>query len=116
MKFDQLYTLDTGKSGFKTIVIDFPEQHPLGKYSNGYEVSQMQYRTSCGGEVFPMHCAPCNQYIVYLSGEVEITTSSGEHRVFRAGDILYVTDTSGEGHMTHVLTPGHSLIIKETTK
>ncbi len=47
-----------------------------------------------------MHVAPHKQYVVILSGELEITTGQNETRRFKAGDILLAEDTTGHGHKT----------------
>jgi hypothetical protein len=40
--------------------------------------------------------------LVVLEGELEIRASDGERRTFRAGDVLYATDTNGKGHSSAV--------------
>jgi hypothetical protein len=44
------------------------------------------------------HPSPRRQLYVALEGEVEAWTSSGETRIFRAGDRVLMEDTSGKGH------------------
>lgn len=44
------------------------------------------------------HPSPRRQLFVVLEGEVEGWTSTGEKRVFRAGDRLLMEDTHGKGH------------------
>jgi hypothetical protein len=58
-----------------------------------------------------LHTAPKEQYIIYLKGTAEIEVTSGEKRIFGPGDILLVTDTTGKGHKTTILTEGVSLVI-----
>ncbi len=72
----------------------------------------MQFREFKGGLEFDYHVAPNAQYIIYLEGEVEVQTSSGEKRVFLPGDILLANDLSGRGHITRTLKPGKSIIVK----
>ena len=54
-----------------------------------------------GGE---WHPAPRRQFIIPLSGEMEFGASDGERRVFGPGDILLVEDTSGKGHISHMVS------------
>jgi hypothetical protein len=49
------------------------------------------------------HVAPQKQYIVLLDGKIEIETSLGERRIFKAEDVLLVEDTTGKGHKTRNL-------------
>ena len=51
-----------------------------------------------GGSALDWHTAPCNQYVVTLSGTLEFTTRDGESFVLRPGDILLASDTVGTGH------------------
>ena len=44
------------------------------------------------------HPSPRRQLFVVLEGEVEGWTSTGDTRIFRAGDRLLMEDTSGKGH------------------
>jgi quercetin dioxygenase-like cupin family protein len=52
------------------------------------------------------HPAPCRQYVIVLSGAVEVTVSDGERRVFHAGDVVLAEDTTGKGHITRMLGDG----------
>lgn len=52
------------------------------------------------------HCAPRRQFVVHLSGNVEIETSTGEKRLFPPGSVLLAEDTEGHGHITRNLGPG----------
>ena len=58
-----------------------------------------------------MHTAPQPQYIIYLEGEVEVSASGGETRRFKPGNVLFATDTEGEGHVSKMITKGKSAII-----
>ena len=44
------------------------------------------------------HPSPRRQLFVLLDGEVEGWTSTGDKRVFRAGECLLMEDTTGKGH------------------
>lgn len=44
------------------------------------------------------HPSPRRQLFVVLEGEVEGWTSTGDTRIFRAGDRVLMEDTSGKGH------------------
>jgi len=107
----RLYTNAQMKSDFEDVALEIDGQHPLGAYSKSFPVSTMQMREFDTGMRYDMHNAPRSQYIVYLSGEVKVTTSGGESRIFKAGDVLLAEDLTGEGHITETLTAGRSLII-----
>ena len=43
------------------------------------------------------HPAPARQWMYVLSGSAEVS-AGGETRVARAGDVLFLEDTTGSGH------------------
>ena len=43
---------------------------------------------------------PKLQYVIVLSGQMEICIGDGTKRMFNPGDILQVEDLSGQGHTT----------------
>jgi quercetin dioxygenase-like cupin family protein len=49
------------------------------------------------------HCAPRRQYLIILSGEVEIGLGDGSKHRFGAGTALMVEDTTGQGHTTLIV-------------
>jgi quercetin dioxygenase-like cupin family protein len=49
------------------------------------------------------HPAPRRQYLISLSGELEIEVSDGEARKFPPGSIILLEDTSGKGHIVRVV-------------
>lgn len=44
------------------------------------------------------HRAPCRQYVVVLSGQVEIEARDGSTRRMGPGDVILAADTEGSGH------------------
>ena len=52
------------------------------------------------GRVQDWHTAPRRQFVVNLTGEVEIEVSDGETRRFGPGSILLAEDTTGKGHIS----------------
>ena len=53
-----------------------------------------------GNTTMDFHNAPRRQYVMVLSGEMEIETGLGEKRQLRVGDILIAEDLTGKGHIT----------------
>jgi uncharacterized cupin superfamily protein len=111
MKIIKLYTGNDNKSYFCEIDSESTIKHELGLYSKKHAVEGLTFRDFEPGANFDWHNAPQPQYIVYLEGEVEVESSSGEKRIFKPGDILFATDLEGQGHITRTLTKGQSLII-----
>ena len=59
------------------------------------------------------HPAPRRQYIISLSGNIEIELGNGTKHTFHPGDARLVEDTTGKGHITRVPgdTPSISAVI-----
>ncbi|STX50117.1 Uncharacterised protein [Legionella busanensis] len=111
MKYFLLFTGSDQKSYFKEESALPETEEPLGSYSSKIEVDTMRFRTYPAGKVFPMHTAPTKQFIIYQEGEVEVEASGGETKIFKAGDVLFATDTTGTGHISRTLTAGRAIII-----
>jgi mannose-6-phosphate isomerase-like protein (cupin superfamily) len=106
-----LFTADDQKSYFKTDHLETPIQQPLGDYSTPFPSQSVQFRQFDAGLIFPMHTAPRAQYVIYLAGAVQVRTSGGETKQFKAGDILLAMDTEGEGHESITIEAGQAVII-----
>lgn len=111
MIITKLFTGDDGKSYFTDIDCGHESVQPLGAYSKKYPATGIVFRDFEAGLVFEKHNAPRPQYIIYLEGEVEVIASGGEKRIFKPGDVLFATDTEGEGHVSRTLTAGRSVIV-----
>ncbi len=111
MKMTVLETKEDGKSYFSEKIIETSIKHPLGVYSNPFASNKIQFREFSKGQLYPMHNAPQVQYVIYLSGKVQVSASGGETKIFKPGDVLLVKDIEGEGHETQTLSDGQSVII-----
>jgi hypothetical protein len=47
-----------------------------------------------------VHPAPERRLLVFLQGETEITTTTGDRQILRAGDCLLADDVDSKGHYT----------------
>jgi hypothetical protein len=52
-----------------------------------------------------LHPAPERRLLVFLQGETEITTTTGDRHVLRAGDCLLADDVDSKGHYTRDIGP-----------
>jgi quercetin dioxygenase-like cupin family protein len=52
------------------------------------------------------HPAPRRQYVIVVSGQLEIGLGDGTVRRFGPGDARLVEDTTGQGHTTRYVGPG----------
>ena len=49
------------------------------------------------------HVAPNRQFVIVLSGMLEVQTTDGEKRRWNAGGMFMADDTRGKGHQTRVI-------------
>lgn len=85
----RLFTGSDGQSHVERTVL------PLGRLETG---ARLHFEETPAGSALDWHDAPCDQYVVTLSGTLEFTTRDGETFVIRPGDVLLAEDTSGGGH------------------
>ena len=52
------------------------------------------------------HKGPRKQYILILVGQVDVGIGDGTVRRFKAGDVISIEDTTGQGHSTRSVTVG----------
>ncbi|HUO64225.1 MAG TPA: hypothetical protein VMT97_11010 [Terriglobales bacterium] len=95
-----LFRLFTGADGKSHI-----EPMPLAKnpeWAKGLATTQISFRESPAGNFQDWHPAPRRQFVIILSGQLEIGLGDGSKHIFGAGDARLVEDTTGQGHTTKV--------------
>ncbi|MFC1802540.1 hypothetical protein ACFL0D_01075 [Thermoproteota archaeon] len=108
MKYTKIYADEEGETHFKDIGIEF-ESVEYAPPAPALLLSQFNPATRYAFSVFPAgwfgdwHRTPRRQIYFILSGELEGKVSDGEKRVFDAGSIVMVEDTTGKGHVTKVV-------------
>jgi len=80
--------------------IDLSQKSDWGK---GLATTQISFRESPTGNFQDWHPAPRRQFVIILSGQLEIGLGDGSKHVFGPGDARLVEDTTGKGHTTRVL-------------
>ena len=103
MKVLRLYTGKDGESDFEDIEIELEDCGPIGKLSKKIKATGVIFRETPADYDYDWHNAPQRQFIIMLDAGVEITVASGETRVVQAGEILFVEDTTGHGHVSKAL-------------
>jgi len=98
MIITRLWADEAGESHFEDTEVSLRDEGPIGRLSDPLPAASMILRENEPGYDYDWHTAPRRQYIVMLSGLVEIEASDGEIRTFAPGDILLVEDVEGKGH------------------
>ena len=84
-----LFTGPDGRSHVEPIDV------PLGTLQSAKCV---HFEETPAGSALDWHVAPCEQYVITLSGTLQFTTRDGESFVLRPGTVLLASDTTGTGH------------------
>ncbi len=106
-----LYADGNGESRFGDVEVptrfaDFAPPAPAAAVSEPKGAARHLFLVLPEGWYGEPHPAPQRQVMALLAGEVEVTTSDGAQRRFRAGTVVLVEDTWGRGHATRVVGPG----------
>ncbi len=96
----RLYTGEDGESHFEELDMDLGE-YPWGDLKNA---TGIMFRHDEPGTFMDWHVAPRRQFIITLSGEVEIGLGDGTLRRFGAGQVMLADDLTGRGHTTHAVS------------
>ena len=57
------------------------------------------------------HTAPRKQFAINMTGTLEVELSDGRRQVIGQGDLVYLEDLTGKGHVTRVTSPVTNLFI-----
>ena len=108
MKITRFYATDNGESRF--VDLDIPTEHGrtdaegnILRLSNAYTSPNVCFVELPDGLVQSWHNAPARQIVVILSGELEVGTTDGQTRRWRAGDVFLASDVTGKGHTTRTI-------------
>jgi hypothetical protein len=75
-----------------------------GVVSASVKATNAWFRIAPGDQDVGFHVAPRRQLVITLrGGAAEFTTSDGDSRIVRPGEILLVEDTFGHGHKTRTV-------------
>ena len=93
----RLYSGDDGQSHIVSIKLaDVPA------WTEGLETTKISFQAQPEGNYLDWHPAPRRQFVIILSGRLEIGLGDGSKHVFGPGDARLVEDTTGQGHTTGV--------------
>ena len=72
------------------------------EWTKGIPTTQISFREDPVARFLDWHPAPRRQFVIILSGQLEIGLRDGSKHVFGPGDARLVEDTTGRGHTTRV--------------
>ena len=69
-------------------------------WTSGLDVTKIRFGSRPPGVLQDWHPAPQRQFVIILSGQLEIGFEDGSKKVFGPGDARLVEDITGKGHTT----------------
>jgi quercetin dioxygenase-like cupin family protein len=92
------------------------EEQTLGAHpalAQERSAAHIQFREIPAGTFMDWHNAPRRQYVIVLSGQLEIGFKDGTTRRMTPGDATLAEDTTGSGHTTRVVsaTPAVAAVV-----
>jgi hypothetical protein len=91
----RMYTGEDGQSHYEEIDL---ATHP--EWTKGMPSTNITFREAPVGNFQDWHPAPRRQFVIILSGQLEIGFGDGSKKVFGPGDARLVEDIKGKGHTT----------------
>ena len=103
MRITRIYTGADGESHFEDVEIELSAMGLGGQLSQPVPASSVIFRAVDGDYALDFHTAPRRQFVVNLTGSVEIETGLGEKRLLGPGAVLLAEDTTGRGHISRAV-------------
>jgi quercetin dioxygenase-like cupin family protein len=98
MNITRLYTGPDGQTHLEWLTL---QTHP--ELSTLQQAVGIQFRSTEAGNFLDWHPAPRRQFVITLSGEVEIGLGDGTIHRFGPGHVTLAEDLTGQGHTTRVV-------------
>ena len=95
------FRLYTGRDGQSHIEAVDLSKHP--EWTKSQQATSITFREAPVGNFIDWHPAPRRQFVIILSGQLEIGLGDGSKHIFGPGDARLVEDITGQGHTTAVL-------------
>jgi hypothetical protein len=109
----RIYSGPDGESHFEDVVVPLGLASAAGLLSELRPASGIAFRETGLDYDYAWHPAPRRQYIINLSGGLEIEIGDGTRRRLGAGDVLLAEDTTGRGHCSRAIgnEPRRSVVV-----
>ncbi len=100
MKYTRIYTGDDGQSHFEDVDFDLIDHGASGSISALWQGPGVMFREVKGDYNLDFHTAPRRQFVINLTGSVDIEIGDGTVRRMGPGSILLAEDLTGQGHIS----------------
>jgi hypothetical protein len=99
----RIYTGDDGRSHFEDLPIELVDHGGMGRMSSLWRGKGVIFRQVDGNYDLDFHNAPRRQFVVNLTGSVDIEVGDGTVRRLGPGSILLAEDLTGQGHISRAV-------------
>ncbi len=108
-----VYEDANGISHIRDFEIPFEYELNIGSLSRAFSAESIIFRYTPAEYDCTWHCAPQRQFILNLSGGVELELGDGTIRVVPQGGIMFLEDVKGKGHISRNVdgNPRYSVFI-----
>ena len=96
-----IYRMYTGSDGQSHLEEQTIAAHPI--LAEQRPTVHIQFREIAAGTFMDWHPAPRRQYVILLSGQLELGFKDGTTRRLNPGDATLAEDTTGSGHTTRAV-------------
>jgi len=103
MQIVRVYTGTDGESHFEDIDVEFDQNGAFGRISKMVTARGVLFREVDGDYDLDFHNAPRRQYVVNLTGSVDLEVGDGTRRRLGPGSVLLAEDTTGRGHKSQAV-------------
>ncbi|MBM3526374.1 MAG: hypothetical protein FJX57_25770 [Alphaproteobacteria bacterium] len=103
IKIHRLRSDASGKTFFEDVNADYVRQTGAGRMSVQFPATGFVFRQVVLPYDCDWHPAPRRQLVVNLDNGVQITAGTGESRIIGQGEILWVEDVTGQGHLSKAI-------------
>lgn len=110
----RIYSDEAGVTHFEDGRVALRSAGEIGRLSDAVGPAQVVFRSTGANYDYDWHPTPARQFVVIVTGAVEIEVGDGESRVVEAGTTLFLEDTEGRGHRTRNVgvVPRYSIFIQ----
>lgn len=115
MKITRFITTSDGGSKFVELEIPLPVPY-TDEFGNVYSLSEGVPYNGVIAELprgldLDWHVAPSRQFVIVMSGALDVESTDGVIKRFSPGDMFMADDRNGQGHRTRVVGDGAALLM-----
>ena len=92
----RIFTGDDGQSHFEDLGLPEPDVQRIATKPG----EDLVFRRTAVDRPTEWHNPTRRQYLVVVSGRMEVSVADGSARQFQPGDVLIAEDMTGQGHLT----------------